>query len=211
MNRRKVIGAILGLILFSITVISITYAYYSWRSSNTDITFSIDDSYFYCETDIDSSVSSLAPTNDYRNGSVQTFHVNNVGRSDTTFSLSMNITSISDVLKDESFKYKLMLDPTNGSKNCASTSEDGCTLVGEGNFSEVHTGLNTLVQSLNLPNNTRYQYYFFMYLDGTMENPTGIQNGSMESSLGVCDIYAYLDPNGDGASVSPTFKKVTVD
>ena len=44
-----------------------------------------------------------------------------------------------------------------------------------------------------------------------MNNPTGMQNGSMVSSLGVCDIYAYLDSNGDETSVSPTFKKVTVD
>ena len=94
LKYRKLIGTILGLILFSITVISITYAYYSWRSSNTDVTFNIDDSYFYCETNLDSSVSSLAPTNDYRNGSVQTFHVNNIGRSDTTFSLSMNLFGI---------------------------------------------------------------------------------------------------------------------
>ena len=118
MNRRKLLGTIIGIILFMITVISFTYAFYSWRSSDTDVTFNINDSYFYCETDIDSSVSSLAPVTNYRSGSYQTFHVNNIGRSDVTFSLTMNITSISDVLKDQSFKYMLVYDPTNGSRDC---------------------------------------------------------------------------------------------
>ena len=194
-DKRKLFGTILGIILFGLTVMSITFAYYSWRSSNTDVTFSISDSTFTCETDLDSSISSLAPVTDYRNGTHQVFSVKNIGRSDTTFSLTMNISNISNVLKHPSFKYKLMLDPTNGSRDCSSTSVNNCELVGEGSFENVSVGMNTLVQSINLPNNSRYRYYFFMYLDGNMSNPTGIQNGTMTSSLGVCDIYTRLVPS----------------
>ena len=118
MNKRKLIGFIIGLVLFSITITSLSYAYYSWKSSNTDITFNINDQYFKCDTDINSSVSGLAPVTDYRNGALQTFHVNNIANKDTTFSLSMNIESIDTALKDPSFKYKLMVDKTNGSNNC---------------------------------------------------------------------------------------------
>ena len=90
--KRKILGAIIGILLFAATVVSFTYAYYSWRSSNTNITFNINDTYFYCETDIDSSVSSsLAPVTDYKNGQLHKFKVNNVANRDTTFSLSMNM------------------------------------------------------------------------------------------------------------------------
>ena len=48
-DKRKLFGTILGLILFSLTIISITYAYYSWKSENTNVAFSFDDNIFYCE------------------------------------------------------------------------------------------------------------------------------------------------------------------
>ena len=209
-DKRKLFGTILGLIMFSLTIVSLTYAYYSWRSSNTVVTFNIQDNVFFCETNINSSVSNLSPVNDYKQGTHQSFIVKNIGRQDTTFSLTMNVTNISsDVIKDESFKYRLMLDPTGGSNNC-SVDDTNCTLVGQGNFANIKVGMNTLVQSINLPNNSRYQYYFFMYLDGSMSNPTGIQNQSMTSTLGVCDIYTNLD-KGICDSVSPNCLKLTAD
>ena len=215
MDKRKIYGSILGGIIFLITILSFTYAFYYWRSSNTIVTFNISDSQFYCETDIDSSVSSLSPVLDYKDGSYQTFKVNNIGGSDTTFSLSMNVSICNNdsnddcsVFQDESFKYKLMLDPTGGSRDCHA-DDTNCTLVGEGSFSSIHKGMNTLISSINLPNNSKYQYYFFMYIDGDMQNPVNLQNSSMTSSLGVCDIVVFFEPNGDGASVSSTYKKVT--
>ena len=214
MDKRKIYGSILGGIIFLITILSFTYAFYYWRSSNTIVTFNISDSQFYCETDIDSSVSSLSPVLDYKDGSYQTFKVNNIGGSDTTFSLSMNVSICNNdsnddcsVFQDESFKYKLMLDPTGGSRDCHA-DDTNCTLVGGGSFSSIHKGMNTLISSINLPNNSKYQYYFFMYIDGDMQNPVNLQNSSMTSSLGVCDIVVFFEPNGEGASVSPTYKKV---
>ena len=206
--KRKILGAIIGILLFAATVVSFTYAYYSWRSSNTNITFNINDTYFYCETDIDSSVSSsLAPVTDYKNGQLHKFKVNNVANRDTTFSLSMNIISISDVLKSTDFKYKLMVDKTNGSNNCQAGAS-GCVEVSSGNFSQVHIGNNTIVPSITLPNNSRYEYYFFMYIDGSVQNSTEIQNARMVSSLGVCDIYATFDVSEGDSSVTPLYKKV---
>ncbi len=206
-DKKKLIGFILGLIMFSITVTSLTYAYYSWQSANTDITFNINDQYFYCETDIDSSINNLSPVLDYKDGALYKFKVNNVANKNTTFSVTMNIESIDEVLKHESFKYKLMVDKTNGSNNCQ-TGASGCEEVASGNFSNVHVGNNTLVPSINLPNNSRYEYYFFMYIDGNMSNPSGMQSASMVSTLGVCDIYAEFDISVGDTNVTPLFKKV---
>ena len=206
-DKKKLIGFILGLIMFSITVTSLTYAYYSWQSANTDITFNINDQYFYCETDIDSGISNLSPVNDYKDGVLHKFKVNNVANKNTTFSVTMNIESIDEVLKDPSFKYKLMVDKTNGSNNCQ-TGASGCEEVASGNFSNVHVGNNNLVPSITLPNNSRYEYYFFMYIDGAMNNPSGMQSASMVSTLGVCDIYVTFDTTEGETTVSPVAKKV---
>ena len=98
-----------------ITVLSITYAFYNWKSSDTPVTFNISDSYFFCETDIPNNISSLAPVTSYKEGSYQAFNVNNIGRGDTTFSVTLNIPArydpnepnFSEVLRDPSFKFQL--------------------------------------------------------------------------------------------------------
>ena len=153
-DKRKFFGTILGIIIFIITALSITYAFYNWKSSDTPVTFNISDSYFFCETNIETNINSLVPDSNgnYKNGTYQAFVVNNIGRRDTTFSVSLNVQAISDVLKHESFKYKLLLDPTGGSKDCSSPSETGCTTnsAWEGDFSDVHVGMNTLIPSINL-------------------------------------------------------------
>ena len=206
-NKRKLIGFIIGLIMFAVTVTSLTYAYYDWQSTNTNITFNVSDQYFSCETDIDSSISNLVPVTDYKNGVLHKFKVNNVANKNTTFSVTMNIESIDEVLKDPSFKYKLMVDKTNGSNNCQ-TGASGCEEVANGNFSNVHVGNNNLVPSIALPNNSRYEYYFFMYIDGNMSNPSGMQSASMVSTLGVCDIYVTFDTTEGDTAVTPLYKKV---
>jgi len=207
MEKRKIYGTILGGIAFIAVIIAVTYARYAWQSSNTDLSFSISDSYFYCESGIESSVSSLSPVLDYRSGAVDSFWVNNIGMADTTFSISLNISSIDTSLKDKSFKYKIMLDSSGGSKNCASTSESGCTTVAEGNFEDAVVGMNTLADVVSLPNNSKYHYYLFIYIDGNMENSTAMQSSAMSYTIDVCEIVVFFDYNGGAGNRN--FLKVT--
>ncbi len=208
-NYRKILGMVLGIIVYVCTIVIATYSYYTWKSEDTLVTLNINDSYFYCESDINVAVSSLSPVLDYHDGTYQTFKVNNIGKKDTTFSLSLNISSIDTSLLTDSFKYKLVVDKTGGSNNCADTSNSNCVAVGEGNFSNFKVGMNTLVSSIQLLNNSRYQYYLFMYIDGNMENDVSMQSSSMTATLGVCEIVVYLDPNG--GSVSPEFLKLAAE
>lgn len=208
MDKRKIYGTILGGIAFIAVIIAVTYARYVWRSTDTDLSFSINDSYFYCDSGIENNVSSLSPVLDYRSTSgVESFLVKNVGRSDTTFSISLNISSIDSSLKDESFKYKIMLDSSGGNKNCASTSESGCTTIAEGNFANAVVGMNTFAETVTLPNNSKYEYYLFLYIDGNMENSEAMQSSSMVYTLDVCEVVVFFDYNG--GSGNKNFLKVT--
>ena len=205
-DKRKLLGFIIGVLLFAVSVASLTFAYYNWKSDNTDVSFVMNDSYFYCESDIEIVTNSLVPVLDYRNGSVQKFKVNNIGKQDTTFSVSLNITNIDSPLKSTSFKYKLVVDMTGGSNNCITSSSCSEVENGSGDFSNAKVGMNTLVSSIALPNNSRYEYYLFMYIDGNVENDVAMQGSEMTSTLGVCEIVTYLDANG--GSVSPSFIKL---
>ena len=232
-DKRKLFGTILGLIMFALTIVSITYAYYSWRSSNTIVTFNIQDNIFYCEHKDPNNTGGIAPVLDYKTGFFDSYIVKNIGRSDTTFSITIDIlsclnnsnngtsTNCSEFFRDD-FKYKVLLDPTGGSNNC-SVDDTNCTVVGEGNFSGMKVGKNTLIRTVNLPNNSKYQYYVFLYLDGNVSNPNvnAISGHVMSAALGICDIYDSFDLSyiklsssayqigGSCASVSPDCIKLT--
>ncbi len=209
MNKKGVIGSLIGVLFFLSTCLLFSYASYTWKSDNTVVTFNFLDSYFYCESDLNVTMRNISPVLDYRAGPYQTFKVNNIGLKDTTFSLSLNIEEISNSLLTNSFKYKLVVDKTGGSNNCADLNSTGCEEVEgvSGDFSNLKVGMNTLGEVINLSNNSRYQYYLFLYIDGSMSNNVDMQDATLISTLGVCEIVAFLEYNGGKGDIE--FLKVT--
>jgi len=208
LDPRKGVGIVIGIIFYSLCILAFSFAYYVWKSEDTDVVFNISDPYFYCESGIENNVGSLSPVLDYRLGSYDKFGVDNIGMYDTSFSVSMNISQMDDSLKNESFKYKLMVD-TSGVNDCSSTSNSSCVEVGSGDFSDMKVGMNTLVSPLTLPNNVRYDYYLFLYIDGNMENDTSMQNSNITYTLEVCTIVVFLDYKG--GTVTTEFLRVVDD
>ena len=43
MNKRKILGTILGAIMYGVCILYFTYAYYVWRSEETPLSFGIED------------------------------------------------------------------------------------------------------------------------------------------------------------------------
>ena len=207
MDSRKLLGFAIGVLLFLATLLFGTFAFYSWKSGNTDVTFNIGDSYFYCETGQNVSETGLAPVLDYQSTtSKYTFKVNNIGKSDTKFSVTLNISEISESLKSTSLKYKLMVDKTGSSSTCDTSSN--CTEAASGDFSKMKKGINTIAPSIDLPNNSRYQYYLFIYIDGNMQNDTSMQSGTLKMAIEVCDIIVTLDYNGGNVVDNKEYIKV---
>ncbi len=207
MDSRKLLGFAIGVLLFLATLLFGTYAFYNWKSGNTDVTFNIGDSYFYCETGQNVSETGLAPVLDYQSTtSKYTFKVNNIGKSDTKFSVTLNISEISESLKSTSLKYKLMVDKTGSSSTCDTSSN--CTEAASGDFSKMKKGINTIAPSIDLPNNSRYQYYLFIYIDGNMQNDTSMQSGTLKMAIEVCDIIVTLDYNGGNVVDNKEYIKV---
>lgn len=187
-DKRKLFGTIIGGILFLSCILFFTYAYYNWKSENTAFSFDIQDASVICENGPGVNVSNIGPVLDYHDGVAATFKVENSGIEATTFTLSLNITSISDALLVESFKYIVL----KGSSEGSNFTETGIA----GNFSTFQVGSNTISEMVSVDANTTNTFKFIVYIDGSMYNNSNMMESSMNSNLvvGDCDstINKYL-------------------
>ena len=119
-SKRKVLGSVLGIIIFIICILSLSYAWYRWRSANTDVDIGIHEGglkFVYSNNNILES-STLSPILDYKdesyyennNGSLIYADYTTTNTTNDTYKMiiKLNITSISDVLKNSTFKWALL-------------------------------------------------------------------------------------------------------
>lgn len=195
--KRKFLGTIFGTIIWICCILFFTYAFYSWRSEeNTVVEFSITDgSTLTCESGEDVVYSGLGPVIDYRDGAFQTFVVSNSGNSEADFAIMLNITRIDASLNNVAFKYKLVMTEVINNQideegiTCTDINNSACTEVvnGSGSFESLGVGTHILVDSITVPDNTTYQYYLFIYIDGNLENSLDMRESVMVSVVDICN------------------------
>ena len=196
-NNRKVIGTIIGLIIFISCAFYFTYAFYQWKSSNSDVNLTIKDPTEggECSNGPNVDVSNIGPVLNVRDGVKANFSVKNKSSSSISLTLGLQITSISNPLRVESFKYALYQDTTGNDTFDYSTNP-----ILSGNFSKMSVGDNTLSTTLTVEKESTYSFQFIVYIDGNMENASSMMNSSLSASItyGDCtNSYTYL------ASVEP--------
>ena len=170
----------IGIFILLISLVSSagTYAWFTWISpSNTSVTLSIGnlaDVTFTSGPDI--NITNLAPVYNYTDGVSTTFTVRNTNSTDSLlYKVKLEITSIANELKDESFKYTLVKDNK---------------VVKTGNLKDVVNG-NTLILntssldkgSTSSPKISTFKLYF--WLDGNMENNSNMMNKSLVGKIDV--------------------------
>lgn len=207
MDKRKLIGTIIGILLFVICIMGMSYAYYSWKSSNTEVSLTIEDVKFDFLTDSSVNASNIGPILDYKDSNyyiqanknkylVSTdFIANNEINAKYYMDVSLEITSISNSLKDESFKYVLLKGNSNIDvenidntiDTCTMTSDgDSCEVVKEGNFvnfSDSEGNSNVITTSVPIAAKSKEFYRFVVYIDGNIQNNNEMMNGSLTSNL----------------------------
>ena len=193
-NKRKVLGSVLGIIIFIICIMSLSYAWYRWRSANTNVDIGIHEGglkFVYSNNNILES-SNLSPILDYTDDTYYTNNNSSLIYADYTTTnttndtykmiIKLNITELSDALKDSSFKWVLL-----------EKEEDSYSkVIEEGDFSSLIVGSNILNEGIYVPpssptGSTSTDYRFVIYIDGNMENSTGMMNSTIKSSLELCD------------------------
>lgn len=162
------------IILLSLLVVTAgTYAWFTWSSTeNTSVTMSIgkaSDVLFKTGNDI--STNNLSPVFNYTDGEKTSFSIINRDTTGTSlkYTINLNITTISDELKSNSLKYKLL---------------QGSNVVNEGNFSTV-TNNSTITMYSNKLSVGTTNFTFYLYIDGNEENDLDMMNKSITGTITV--------------------------
>lgn len=164
---------ILIILLLLLVVVTATYAWFTWSSTeNTSVTISIGkatDVLFKTGNDI--STNNLSPVFNYTDGEKTSFSIINRDTTGTSlkYTINLNITTISDELKSNSLKYKLL---------------QGSNVVNEGNFSTV-TNNSTITMYSNKLSVGTTNFTFYLYIDGNEENDLDMMNKSITGTITV--------------------------
>ena len=190
-NNRKVIGTIIGLIIFISCAFYFTYAFYQWKSGNSDVNLTIKDSTGggECSNGPNVDVSNIGPVLNVSDGVKANFSVKNKSSSSISLTLGLQITSISNPLRVESFKYALYQDTTGNDTFDYSTNP-----ILSGNFSKMSVGDNTLSTTLTVDKESTYSFQFIVYIDGNMENDSSMMNSSLSASITYGDCDSFIKP-----------------
>ena len=204
MNRRKLIGTIIGLFLYGFCIIFFTYAFYSWRSTNTLVNLNIEDAtdQIIIEGGEDVNVSNIGPVLNYNDGVSTTFSAYNPTENDSNIKVSLNITEISNTLKNKSFKYILLRD-TSGGTNYTE-------VVTNGNFENFNIGNNLIGTGQTILAGAKYTYKFIVYIDGNMKNDIMMQQNTLKSTLNIELVDVVISFDATGGVVTTTQKQVNI-
>ena len=180
-NKAKIYMISSLVVLVIAVIVSGTYAYYVWTTSDSDTTKIVAGIGAATVTfDGGSDISAnLRPVSDKSKGIVKNINV----KADTeglVFNMYLDITSIDTGLKDESFRYELY---------------KGTTKVKEGNFSDSYLTSNTVTCTKNNTNHivlltnesistSKTQYTLYIWIDGAnYTNPNTMMNKTFSFKL----------------------------
>ena len=179
-NKKLAIVSILIAVI--ITGIGVSFGYFLWNSANnTDISFTVEGAVVELSDGADIKGASLMPVINYTTGGsdvvkkdIKIKLKNNV-TSNVTVDFKLKINSIDSGLKHSSFKYNLV--------NASGTS------VNSGDFATSKAGDSISLLSLSSTNGTLTTsltgYTLYIYIDGTVDNPSSMMNQSFDFSFVV--------------------------
>ena len=177
-DKRKVIGTVIGIIFFISCLVYFTYAWYEWRSGNNTVNLTIKDSSVECTNGPSIEVKNIGPILSLKDGVKANFNIKNTGGEEINITLGLNITSISSSLRTDSFKWALLQDTT-GTNNFDYSKPP----LLSGNFSNLGIKENTLSSTIKVAGNSTYSFMFIVYIDGNMENSESMMSGSMKATI----------------------------
>lgn len=201
-DKRKVIGTVIGIIVFVSFALYFTYAWYEWRSSNNTVNLTIKDSSVECTNGPSVEVKNIGPVLSLKDGVKANFNIKNTGSEEINITLGLNITSISSFLRATSLKWAVIRDVT-GEGAFDYTSSP----VLSGNFNNLSVGNNTLSTALKVAADSTYSFQFIVYIDGNIPNPETMMEGALNATItyGECGtIKQYLNTVSSGSYVKYT-------
>ena len=199
---------ILAILLLTLVIGTGTLAWIVWSSKdNTKMNVTIGDlADVSFKTGNDINISNLSPSFYYDDGALTEFSIRKKKGLTTTLNTNiyLDITSISNELKNDNFKYVLL------------SSSDGNTYneVISSSFKDASVGKLDIVTDSPLTDGKTY-YKFYIWIDGNNENNTTMQGKSLKGTLNVdvlpapvnaAGLVEWLDDGTTGDSGSGVYK-----
>ena len=179
-NKKLAIVSILLAVI--ITTIGVSFGYFIWNSTNnTDISFTVEGAVVELSDGTDIKGANLMPVINYTTGGSDVvkkdikIKLKNSVTSNVIVDFKLKINSIDSGLKHSSFKYNLV--------NASGTS------ISSGDFATSKAGDSISLLSLSSTNGTLTTsltgYTLYIYIDGTVDNPSSMMNQSFDFSFVV--------------------------
>ena len=199
---------ILAILLLTMVIATGTFAWIVWSSKdNTKMNITIGDlADVSFKTGNDINISNLSPSFYYDDGALTEFSIRKKKGLTTELNTNiyLDITSISDELKNDNFKYVLL------------SSSDGNTYneVISSSFKDASVGKLSIVTDTPLTDGKTY-YKFYIWIDGNNENNETMQGKSLKGTLNVevstppvnaINLIEGLDTGSTGDSGSGVYK-----
>ena len=190
MSKRYIQIGIL-IVLISLVGLMGTYAWFTWKSSsNTNVTLSIGnlaDVTFTSGPDI--NISNLAPVYNYTDGVSTTFVMkNNSTTNNLNYEIKLDVTSISNELKSESFKYTLLKDNK---------------VVQTGNLKNAVNGKTLILNTGLLAKGSTSNYKLYFWIDGNIENSSSMMNKSLIGKIDIGEKTTYINNLYNNSTKTP--------
>ena len=190
MSKRYIQIGIL-IVLISLVGLASTYAWFTWKSSsNTNVTLSIGnlaDVTFTSGPDI--NISNLAPVYNYTDGVSTTFVMkNNSTTNNLNYEIKLDVTSISNELKNESFKYTLLKDNK---------------VVQTGNLKNAVNGKTLILNTGLLAKGSTSNYKLYFWIDGNIENSSSMMNKSLVGKIDIGEKTTYINNLYNNSTKTP--------
>ena len=177
MNDKKRVNKrlLILVLLLLITMVSGTFAWFTYRSKESALVLTIGDinnskviikPYQIRET--------LTPVNTYTSGVYSQVQVNNNGNSELNAVLYYKLNQLDDTLKNNGLKYTIV----------SSATIDGIyTEVKTGDFTDFKGRGNYPIYSIKVNSGTNLYYRVYLWLDSSVGNQNDIQNTSLDVEL----------------------------
>ncbi len=176
-NKKTILFIIFSLV---IVIITGTFAWLSWRSQNTAMTFKVGDIRGLEVTLTPYQINAtLSPVSTYTDGILVNVTAQNNKTEQDDFKLFYKINTIDTELIDAGFKYTI----TKCTSNCDTASNYQVLNDASGNFLSAQANSNLTIYSEEVPANTTYKYKVYLWIDSSAGNQSSMQNKTFTGEL----------------------------
>lgn len=171
-NSKKII-IILIIVLILLIGVTSTYAWFTWSNpSNTNLTLTINNIDVIFNVSPDINITNLSPVLYPEEGASTTFSLkkNNNSLGNIEYTITLDITTISDELKSTDFKWLLKQEDTILNNGDFSTSSNNSSIT-------LYTGTLTDTNTLS--------YTLYIYINGNNLNSSDMMNKSLTGTINI--------------------------